>query len=262
MDYTNDSLFAKGEPDGDDDTDGRDSDDNDLINSEGKPHKNYRGDSHHNLNDVNDSSCYKGEPDGDEDVEWRDTKDDDLIESKGKPYESNMKIKIGIKEIQMTIFVLKVRRMAMKISNGETVTMMTSLMMMVSSPKLILKIDIGFKKKTNDSLCATGERDSNEDADWRDGEDDDFMDSEGKLYESNMKFDIGVKIIQLIIFVLKVSRMAMKMSNGETVTVMISSIVTVNLMKLIMKIQNGIKVILTTLFVLQVSQMAMKMPIG
>ena len=88
------------------------------------------------------------------------------------------------------------------------------------------------------------------------------MDSEGKLYESNMKFDIGVKIVQLTIFVLKVSRMATKMSNGETVRVMISSLVTVSLMKLIMKIQNGIKMIQTTLFVLQVSQMAMKVPIG
>ena len=88
------------------------------------------------------------------------------------------------------------------------------------------------------------------------------MDSEGKLYESNMKFDIGVKIVQLTIFVLKVSRMAMKMSNGETVRVMISSLVTISLMKLIMKIQNGIKMILTTLFVLQVSQIAMKMLIG
>ena len=83
------------------------------------------------------------------------------------------------------------------------------------------------------------------------------MDSEGKLYESNMKFDIGVKIVQLTIFVLKVSRMTTKMSNGETLTVMISSLVTVSLMK-----QNGIKTILTTLFVLQVSQIAMKMPIG
>ena len=77
-----------------------------------------------------------------------------------------------------------------------------------------------------------------------------------------MKFDIGVKIVQLTIFVLKVSWMTTKMSNGETVTVMISSLVTVSLMKLIMKIQNGIKMILTTLFVLQVSQIAMKMPIG
>ena len=77
-----------------------------------------------------------------------------------------------------------------------------------------------------------------------------------------MKFDIGVKIVQLTIFVLKVSRMTTKMSNGETLTVMISLLVTVSLMKLIMKIQNGIKTILTTVFVLQVSQIAMKMPIG
>ena len=109
------------------------------------PHKNYHRDSHHNQDDVNGSPCSKGEPDGDEDVEWRDTKDDDLIDRKGKHYESNVKINIGIKMIQMTIFVLKVSRMAMKMSNGETVTMMTSLMMMVSSPKLILKINIEFK---------------------------------------------------------------------------------------------------------------------
>ena len=56
--------------------------------------------------------------------------------------------------------------------------------------------------------------------------------------------------------------MATKMSNGETVTVMISSLVTVSLMKLIMKIQNGIKMIQRTFFVLQVSHIAMKMPIG
>ena len=47
--------------------------------------------------------------------------------------------------IQMTIFVLKVGRMVTKMPNGETVTMMTSLIMMVSSPKLIMKIDIGIK---------------------------------------------------------------------------------------------------------------------
>ena len=47
--------------------------------------------------------------------------------------------------IQMTIFVLKVGRMVTKMPNGETVTMMTSLIMMVSSPKLIMKIDIGTK---------------------------------------------------------------------------------------------------------------------
>ena len=88
------------------------------------------------------------------------------------------------------------------------------------------------------------------------------MDSEGKLYESNMKFDIGVKIVQLTIFVLKVSRMAMKMSNGETVTMMTSLIMMVSSPKFILKINIGFKMILTTFFVLQVSEIAMKMPIG
>ena len=115
------------------------------MDSEGKPNESYHEDSHRNQDDVNDSPCYKGEPDDDEDVEWRDIEDDDLIDSEGKSYESNVKIDIGIKMMQMTIFVLKVSRMAMKISNGETVTMMTSLITMVSSLKLIMKIDIGIK---------------------------------------------------------------------------------------------------------------------
>ena len=46
------------------------------------------------------------------------------------------------------------------------------------------------------------------------------MDSEGKFYESNMGFDIGIKMIQMAFFVLKASRLAMKMSSGETVTMM------------------------------------------
>ena len=46
------------------------------------------------------------------------------------------------------------------------------------------------------------------------------MDSEGKLYESNMEFDIGIKMIQMAFFVPKACRLAMKMSNGETVTMM------------------------------------------
>ena len=54
----------------------------------------------------------------------------------------------------------------------------------------------------------------------------------------------------------------MKMSNGETVTMMTSLIMMVSFLRLIIKIDIGIKMILTTLFVLQVSQIAMKMPIG
>ena len=54
----------------------------------------------------------------------------------------------------------------------------------------------------------------------------------------------------------------MKMSNGETVTMMTSLIMMVSFLRLSIKIDIGIKMILTTLFVLKVSQIAMKMPIG
>ena len=56
--------------------------------------------------------------------------------------------------------------------------------------------------------------------------------------------------------------MAMKMSNGETVTMMTSLMMMVSSPKLILKINIGFKMILTTPFVLQVSEIAMKMPIG
>ena len=69
-------------------------------------------------------------------------------------------------------------------------------------------------------------------------------------------------MMQMTIFVLKVSRMAMKMSNGETVAMMTSLIMMVSSPKLIMKIDIGIKMILTTLFVLQLSEIATKMPSG
>ena len=69
-------------------------------------------------------------------------------------------------------------------------------------------------------------------------------------------------MMQMTIFVLKVSRMAMKISNGETVTMMTSLITMVSSLKLIMKIDIRIKMILTTPFVLQLSEIAMKMPIG
>ena len=56
--------------------------------------------------------------------------------------------------------------------------------------------------------------------------------------------------------------MAMKMSNGETVTMMTSLMMMVSSPKLILKINIEFKMILTTFFVLQVSEIAMKMPIG
>ena len=77
-----------------------------------------------------------------------------------------------------------------------------------------------------------------------------------------MKIDIGIKMIQMTIFLLKVCQVAMKMSNGETVTMMTSLIMMVSFLRLSIKIDIGIKMISTTLFVLKVSQIAMKMPIG
>ena len=45
----------------------------------------------------------------------------------------------------MTILVLQVSRIMMKMSSGETVTMMAFSTVMVSPMKLILKIDIGIR---------------------------------------------------------------------------------------------------------------------
>ena len=58
------------------------------------------------------------------------------------------------------------------------------------------------------------------------------MDSEGKLYESNIEFDIGIKMIQMAFVVLKVSWMKIKIPSGETVRMMTSSIMKVSLRKL------------------------------
>ena len=77
-----------------------------------------------------------------------------------------------------------------------------------------------------------------------------------------MEFGVGVKMIQMTIFMLKVSRMTIKMSSGETVTMMAPSILMVSLMKLILKIDIGITMILTTLFVLQVRLMVIKISSG
>ena len=57
------------------------------------------------------------------------------------------------------------------------------------------------------------------------------MDSEGKLYESNIEFDIGTKMILTTLFVLQVSEIAMKRPSGGTVKMMTSWIVKVSSMK-------------------------------
>ena len=66
----------------------------------------------------------------------------------------------------------------------------------------------------------------------------------------------------MTIFVLQVSRIMMKMSSGETVTMMALSTVMVSPMKLILKIDIGIRMILITLFVLQLGQMVMMISSG
>ena len=66
----------------------------------------------------------------------------------------------------------------------------------------------------------------------------------------------------MTIFVLQVSRIMMKMSSGETVTMMAFSTVMVSPMKLILKIDIGIRMILITLFVLQLGQMVMMISSG
>ena len=66
----------------------------------------------------------------------------------------------------------------------------------------------------------------------------------------------------MTIFVLQVSRIMMKMSSGETVTMMAFSTVMVGPMKLILKIDIGIRMILITLFVLQLGQMVMMISSG
>ena len=66
----------------------------------------------------------------------------------------------------------------------------------------------------------------------------------------------------MTILVLQVSRIMMKMSSGETVTMMAFSTVMVSPMKLILKIDIGIRMILITLFVLQLRQMVMMISSG
>ena len=66
----------------------------------------------------------------------------------------------------------------------------------------------------------------------------------------------------MTILVLQVSRIMMKMSSGETVTMMAFSTVMVSPMKLILKIDIGIRMILITLFVLQLGQMVMMISSG
>ena len=92
----------------------------------------------------------------------------------------------------------------------------------------------------NNSLCATGETDGDEDIEWSDS-DDNSIDSEGNPYETNHKFQIRTRITLTTLFLPKVSRMAMMIPMGETVTIMTSSIVKVGLIKITLEIHIIIK---------------------
>ena len=96
------------------------------------------------------------------------------------------------------------------------------------------------KDDINNSICATGETDGDEDIEWNNS-DDNSIDSEGNPYETNHKYHIRTRITLTTLFLPKVSRMTMQIPMGETVKIMTSSIVKVNLMKVTMKIHIVIK---------------------
>lgn len=74
--------------------------------------------------------------------------------------------------------------------------MMTSSIVKVSLRKLFRGDWHRNKDDTNGSHCAKGEPDGDEDAEWSDSEEDDFIDNEGKSYESNTKIDIAIRMMQ------------------------------------------------------------------
>ena len=121
----------------------------------------------------------------------------------------NTEIHSLTKTILRTVFVSKVSPITMKTQGGDSVIIMIPATVRVSPMKLIMEI------------------------------------------QSRMK------MILTTLFVLKVSWMTIQKQNGETVMIKKLLIVKVNLMKHIMKIRNTFKMILMTLFVLKVSWMTM-----
>lgn len=71
-----------------------------------------------------------------------------------------------------------------------------------------------------------------------------------------------IKLIQIILFALKVSQMMMQKLSGEKVRIMILSIVKLSPMEQIMHITSAIKMILIQLFLLKVKYTTMKKPKG
>lgn len=71
-----------------------------------------------------------------------------------------------------------------------------------------------------------------------------------------------IKMIQIILFALKVSQMMMQKLSGEKVRIMILSIVKLSPMEQIMHIASAMKMILIQLFLLKVKYTTMKKPKG
>lgn len=71
-----------------------------------------------------------------------------------------------------------------------------------------------------------------------------------------------IKLIQIILFALKVSQMMMQKLSGEKVRIMILSIVKLSPMEQIMHITSAMKMILIQLFLLKVKYTTMKKPKG
>ena len=91
-----------------------------------------------------------------------------------------MEIYFGIKMILTTLFLLKMSWMTMRKIRGGTVMMMNLSIVKVSPVELAIGIRNTFKNDTYYPLCAEGELDDDDEDEWRDGNDDESSDSEGK----------------------------------------------------------------------------------
>ena len=80
-----DCLCPKGEPDNVEEVERREGDNDNLSDSEGKPHESYHGDSQQNQDDTDKSLRAKGELDDDDEDEWRDGNGNEYSDSEGKP---------------------------------------------------------------------------------------------------------------------------------------------------------------------------------
>ena len=86
--------------------------------------------------------------------------------------------------ILMTLFVLKVSWISLEKMSGETLMILNLSIVEVSPKKLIMEIHNGIKIDTYDSLSTKGELDDDEEADWRDSDDYEAIDSEVRPHKT------------------------------------------------------------------------------